>query len=48
MTRVLIETTDGDRSWETVGVGANVVAASWEALLDGVTYGLLRQKVSPR
>jgi 2-isopropylmalate synthase len=48
VTRVLIETTDGDGSWETVGVGANVVAASWEALLDGVTYGLLRQKVSPR
>ncbi|HSE55723.1 MAG TPA: citramalate synthase [Nocardioidaceae bacterium] len=48
ITRVLIETTDGDGSWETVGVGANVVAASWEALLDGVTYGLMRQKVSPR
>ena len=48
VTRVLIETTDGDRSWETVGVGANVVAASWEALLDGVTYGLLRQKVGRR
>ena len=40
ITRVLIETTDGESSWVTVGVGANVIEASWEALLDGVTFGL--------
>jgi 2-isopropylmalate synthase len=45
VTRVLVEMTDGARSWETVGVGANVIEASWEALADGVTYGLLRQGV---
>ena len=28
---------------ETVGVGANIIEASWEALVDAVTYGLLRQ-----
>jgi 2-isopropylmalate synthase len=42
VTRVLIETTDGVSSWVTVGVGANVIEASWEALLDGVTFGLRR------
>jgi 2-isopropylmalate synthase len=42
ITRVLIETSDGSSSWWTVGVGANVIEASWEALLDGITYGLRR------
>jgi 2-isopropylmalate synthase len=41
VTRVLVETSDGSRSWHTVGVGANVVEASWEALVEGITYGLL-------
>src|SRR5690606_36563949 len=45
-TRVLVEMTDGSTSWETVGVGANIVEASWEALVDAVTYGLLRQGAS--
>jgi 2-isopropylmalate synthase len=40
--RVLIETADGEGSWVTVGVGHNIVEASWEALVDGVVYGLLR------
>jgi 2-isopropylmalate synthase len=40
ITRVLIETTDGKDSWVTVGVGANIIEASWEALLDALTYGL--------
>lgn len=40
VTRVLIETTDGRDSWVTVGVGPNIIEASWEALLDSVTYGL--------
>ena len=42
VTRVLIETSDGASSWVTVGVGHNVIEASWEALLDGLTYGLRR------
>jgi 2-isopropylmalate synthase len=48
VTRVLIETSDGERTWETVGVAANIVEASWEALVDGVVYGLLRQGVERR
>ena len=42
VTRVLIETSDGSSSWVTVGVGANVIEASWGALVDGMTYGLRR------
>src|SRR5690625_7706173 len=47
ITRVLVEMTDGTSSWETVGVGANIIEASWEALTDGVVYGLLRQEREP-
>jgi 2-isopropylmalate synthase len=46
--RVLIETVDGEGSWVTVGVGHNIVEASWEALVDGVTYGLLRHQEAVR
>jgi 2-isopropylmalate synthase len=42
VTRVLQETTDGETSWSTVGVDQNVIAASWQAMEDAVTYGLLR------
>ena len=48
VTRVLIETSDGTTSWETVGVAGNIVEASWQALVDGVVYGLLRQGVPRR
>ncbi|MHB1340847.1 MAG: citramalate synthase [Coriobacteriia bacterium] len=40
VTRVLIESTDGDKSWGTVGVSENIIEASWEALVDSVEYGL--------
>ena len=43
-TRVLIETSDSDGSWVTVGVGENVIEASWEALVDGLTFGLRRHR----
>jgi 2-isopropylmalate synthase len=47
-TRVLIETSDGATSWETVGVAGNIVEASWEALVDGIAYGLHRHGVTRR
>jgi 2-isopropylmalate synthase len=31
-----------------VGVAPNILEASWEALVDGLTYGLLRAGVTPR
>jgi 2-isopropylmalate synthase len=45
--RVLIETSDGSTSWITVGVGHNIVEASWQALRDVVTYGLRLAGRSP-
>ena len=44
VTRVLVETSDGEGEWDTIGVHENVVAASWDALVDAVTYGLLRRE----
>jgi 2-isopropylmalate synthase len=41
ITRVLLDTTDGDRVWSTIGVSANIIEASWQALSDSVVYGLL-------
>lgn len=41
--RVLIDTTDGTRDWTTVGVGTNVVEASWEALHDAYLWGLIER-----
>ncbi|MFE7172522.1 citramalate synthase [Streptomyces sp. NPDC057616] len=46
-TRVLISTTDGQDEWSTVGVAENVIAASWQALEEAYTYGLLRAGVEP-
>lgn len=46
-TRVLISTGDGEADWSTVGVADNVIAASWQALEDAYTYGLLRAGVEP-
>jgi 2-isopropylmalate synthase len=42
VTRVLVETSDGQTEWDTVGVHENVIAASWMALEDAVAYGLIR------
>ncbi len=46
--RVLIESSDGKRRWGTVGVSANVVDASWQALVDSVEYKLHKDNVKPR
>jgi 2-isopropylmalate synthase len=40
VTRVLIETHNGVKRWSTVGAGANIIRASWLALVDSVEYGL--------
>ena len=39
-TRVLVDTTDGAGEWTTVGVHANIVEASWHALVDALTYAV--------
>lgn len=38
--RVLIESTDGERIWTTVGVSADIIEASWIALCDSIEYKL--------
>jgi 2-isopropylmalate synthase len=42
VTRVLLDTTDGEESWTTIGVSENIIEASWQALSDSLVYGLLR------
>ena len=41
VTRVLIDTTNGDRTWTTIGVSENIIEASWQALYDSLVFGLL-------
>jgi 2-isopropylmalate synthase len=47
VTRVLIDTTDGDRTWTTIGVSENVIEASWSALEDSIVFGLLQAGAGP-
>ena len=51
VTRVLVESSDGDGTaddmWSTVGVDENIIAASWHALEEAVTYALLRAGHDP-
>jgi 2-isopropylmalate synthase len=41
VTRVLIDTTDGEVVWTTIGVSENIIEASWQALFDSIVYGLV-------
>ncbi|KAA0233269.1 MAG: (R)-citramalate synthase [Acidimicrobiales bacterium] len=41
VTRVLIDSTNGEVSWTTIGVSENIIEASWQALADSIVYGLL-------
>lgn len=45
-TRVNIETTDGKRTWNTVGVGGDIIAASWKALVESLEFGLETKDVN--
>ncbi len=41
VTRVLIDFTNGQRTWTTIGVSTNIIEASWRALEEGLVFGLL-------
>jgi 2-isopropylmalate synthase len=41
VTRVLIDATDGERVWTTIGVSPNIIEASWRALEELLVFGLL-------
>jgi 2-isopropylmalate synthase len=43
--RVMVQQTDGDEIWTTVGVSENILEASYIALADGVRYKLLKECV---
>jgi 2-isopropylmalate synthase len=42
--RVIIESSDRESLWGTVGVSENIIEASWQALVDSVEYKLLREE----
>jgi len=46
-TRVLVTTSNGQDEWSTVGVAENVIGASWQALDDAYTFGLIRAGLEP-
>lgn len=41
-TRVLLDSSDGDGSWGSIGVSQNIIEASWEALVDSLEYAFPR------
>ncbi len=45
VTRVLLDATNGELSWTTIGVSANIIEASWQALHETIIYGLLHTAV---
>ncbi|EMD24895.1 citramalate synthase [Amycolatopsis azurea] len=47
VTRVLVETSDGEREWTTVGVHGNIVEASWLALCDALVHKSLSEIGKP-
>ena len=47
-TCVVIESTDGDDVWGTVGVSENIIEASWQALIDSIEYRLLQVEDAAR
>jgi len=46
--RVLIESSDGEQEWRTVGSSTNIIEASWLALADSLEYWLLKRGTTPR
>ncbi|MDR2613778.1 MAG: citramalate synthase [Candidatus Accumulibacter sp.] len=42
--RVLLQSTDGEMSWTTIGVSTDIIEASWLALVDSIEYKLLRRE----
>ncbi|MBP1989246.1 citramalate synthase [Paenibacillus eucommiae] len=46
--RVLMESTDSNSTWNTLGVSNNIIEASWFALVDSLRYALIsRKRIDP-
>jgi 2-isopropylmalate synthase len=41
---VLIESADGENKWGTVGVSTDIIEASWQALVDSISYKLYQEE----
>jgi 2-isopropylmalate synthase len=46
ITRVLIDSGDGTRTWRTLGASGNIIDASWQALADGIEFALAQPAMS--
>ncbi|MET0559805.1 MAG: citramalate synthase [Solirubrobacterales bacterium] len=46
VTRVLLDSADGEREWGTIGVSENIIEASWEALVDSLEYAFQPRPVA--
>jgi 2-isopropylmalate synthase len=45
VTRVLLDASDGEDVWGSIGVSENVIESSWEALVDSLEYGMQRSRL---
>ena len=45
---MLLDASDGDQVWGSIGVSENVIEASWEALVDSLEYGMQAGRREPR
>ena len=43
--RVMIESSDAETSWNTIGVSTDITEASWIALQDAIEYKLMRDSI---
>jgi len=41
---VLVDSTDGEEVWSTIGVSENIIEASWQALVDSIQYKLSKEE----
>jgi 2-isopropylmalate synthase len=47
VTRVLLDSSDGEREWGSIGVSENIIEASWEALVDSLEYAFQPREQGP-
>jgi 2-isopropylmalate synthase len=48
VTRVLLDSSDGQASWGSIGVSENIIEASWEALVDSLEYAFQPRATAER
>jgi 2-isopropylmalate synthase len=47
VTRVLLDSSDGEREWGSIGVSENIIEASWEALVESLEYAFQPRPARP-